>query len=263
VPLPNATPDLGEYLGLKIEDNRDGSPRILRYVKSVEQFVRVVQYVYNIAPHVIYRGQRRDLPLVPSIGRKSPQSQWLAGERDALEEFKREAIPYLSFVPANDWQWLAVAQHNRLPTRMLDWTKSSIAALWFALAESIDTAEDAVIWAYSYEANEAVTSSQGLESPFLIDRVRPYLPEHIFPSIQAQSSVLTIHPTKESQFTPFEDTKDVLLSKILVSADSVPSMRLFLTRLGVNHALLYPGIAGIVGKLRYQYEIPRDERLLP
>ena len=48
------------------------------------------------------------------------------------------------------WNWLALAQHHGLPTRMIDWTYSPYVALHYATTDLEKYNKDGVIWCINY-----------------------------------------------------------------------------------------------------------------
>lgn len=239
--------------------SEDGEPRTYR-VRTIGDFISVATWLYG-NEQVVFRGQRRYRPLLPSVAR---DLEYIDSEIEIITEFKREAIPYLTDVPKNLWQWLAVAQHNGLPTRLLDWTKNPLTALWFAVSKPTHGKEPGVVWAHGYGSSHIISNTEIEPSPFEIESTRIYFPEHVFPYIQAQSGLFTVHHRDANKFTPFEKRlkdADLLLTKIEIPAECFPTLRYHLYRSGVHPASLYPGLPGLVQRIRYQHEFLDDEKL--
>jgi hypothetical protein len=243
-----------------LKSKEDERPKIFS-VSSVSEFVEVATYFDD---GVVFRGQTISWPLVPMVGRNQDRSQFILCEKEMFDAFKRESVPYLDFVPRNDWQWLALAQHKRLPTRLLDWTRNPLAALWFAVKDSPIDAQPGVVWVlYANAVNVAhLTDTAGTPDPFSIDKTYLYFPEHVYPLIQAQMGVFTVHHREKDKF-PCLDTaieyQDLCLQKVEIPADKFCVIRYELFRLGISPASLFPGLSGLTERIQYENMKSADE----
>ncbi|MFL5801583.1 MAG: FRG domain-containing protein [Roseiflexaceae bacterium] len=97
-------------------------------------------YVYRGLPSARYDLQTSLMQLGENYGQL---------EQHLLRAFRRYAYRYAAFADSL-WNWLALAQHHGLPTRLLDFTYSPYVALHFATADPSTIDEDAVVWCINY-----------------------------------------------------------------------------------------------------------------
>jgi hypothetical protein len=94
-----------------------------------------------------FRGHsQKGWKLVPTLARNAGH---LAKETEIIKRFIQLAVPHLTEdAPRDDWEWIFLMQHYRVPTRLLDWTESPLAALWFAVSstDAADVASDGAFW---------------------------------------------------------------------------------------------------------------------
>lgn len=107
----------------------------------------------------LFRGQGDDLPLIPKIAR--PEYGYSSTREKALFDiFKRRARPFLTMSVGSDWEWLALAQHHGMPTRLIDWSTSPLVAAWFAVT-SYPLKADAVVFALETERKDIRSVNAG------------------------------------------------------------------------------------------------------
>lgn len=98
----------------------------------------------------VFRGLSSDYPLLTSLDRLGqPTNKVRMIEAALFRSFRKYA--YQDVQPGTtEWQWLAIAQHHGLPTRLLDWTFSPFVAMHFATNDLTRMDEDGVIWCVNF-----------------------------------------------------------------------------------------------------------------
>jgi FRG domain len=214
--------------------------------------------------YVLFRGQREDWPLLPKIARVRPRSNLLTDERRMTEAFRREGAAHFSSALANDWDLLAIAQHHGMATRLLDWTKNPLAALWFAIRTPAEhRTRDAVIWVYCPTDDDLVKDFED-NSPFTGSRTRVFEPRHITPRIKAQDAVFTAHKylTTKHRFVPLERNaaQRGKLQKVVIAPRQFNELRYQLDRCGIHDASLFPDLDGLAKRVEWSHTLYTDEK---
>jgi FRG domain len=189
--------------------------------------------------------------LIPSVGRATlPKMSRERYEKDLLKIFCREATGYADVSPANPWEWLSLAQHHGLPTRLLDWTYNPLAALYFAV--SAEGKSDGKLFAL--HAPRSASDQDLATHPFQINTQIKVFPNIISPRIRAQEGLFVACPKVE---VPLDKNlrADWKLETYVIPSSAKKDLRYELFRLGVHESSLFPDLDGLGARLKWQVEV--------
>lgn len=223
---------------------------------SFEDYIRAVS-IYD-GEYTIYRGVKHaDYDLRPRVGRipLKEGSGLLEEERTLFKWFVERARPFvgLDLELSSEWVALALAQHHGLPTRLLDWTRNPLVALYFAVEKEHQphelvkhSADSAVYVLKKHGAVETVDEESDLY-PFSGRKVRRFIPPHIDSRIVVQVGVFTVHGDPEEPYPfPFD-----AVEKLVIPADCRREWKQRLHVLGVNRASLFPDLDNLAAHLTW------------
>ena len=140
-----------------------------------------------------FRGQSdASWPLVPKAGR-SPYKNY--DDSTIFRHWKRGAAQFLQIKQFDEIELLAIAQHNGLPTRLLDWSHNPLVAAFFAV--TADPTQDGALYAIKYD--RFVTDKF---EPFQKnDRIVLYQPTLNSPRLARQMGYFSLHNTPSVSIT--------------------------------------------------------------
>ena len=214
-----------------------------------------------------WRGHSGEWPLLSGVHRPGfcDQESQARCEKDLVRRFLLGARTRHSHWPEGDYVLqLAMMQHYRLPTRLLDWTESPLFALFFAVRDADD--RPGVLWALSpSKLNETEFQVGMLLSPYREDiqplfkapfvdsgentnKIAAVSIRHIDIRQTVQLSVFSIHGDK----TPLNEHDDsgLFLTRFEIPAISKKVLRLELLALGIRESNIFPDLDHLADELK-------------
>ena len=199
-------------------------------------------------------------------------------ERHLLRNFQK----YAHRDTANEtfWDWLAVAKHHGLPTRVLDWTHSPYVGLHFATACTASYDRDGVVWSVDYvhaaqylpEALRELLEKEGSNSftTAMVQRAASTLdeldgladgddfvlflePPSLDDRIVNQYAVFSLMSSPEARLDDWLEERPGVARRIVVPAEFKWEVRDKLDQANVTERVLFPGLDGLARWMTRHY----------
>jgi hypothetical protein len=229
-----------------------------------------------------YRGlSDANYELSTSLIRLGPGFERL--ERHLLRNFRKYAHRDAVSNDSN-WNWLTLAQHHGLPTRLMDWTFSPYIAMHFATANLERFAVDGIIWAVDYVKVHATLPAalrQELENEGadlftveMLDRAAPAFneleqahggplllflePPSVNDRVVNQYALLSVTSRATTRVDDWLARHPDLAVRYIIPAELKWEIRDKLDQANITERVLFPGLDGLSRWLKRHYT-PRHE----
>jgi hypothetical protein len=168
------------------------------------------------------------------------------------------------------WDWLALAQHRGLPTRLIDWTYSPLVALHFATDDPSTFVGDGVVWCVNFvEANKRMPGrlrrllEREQSDAFTVDMLdefrsfaafdrlsrRPFVaflePPAIDRRVLNQHALFSLMSSPTADLDQWLRAHPQLCRRVVIPAELKWEIRDKLDQANINERILFPGLDGL------------------
>jgi len=227
----------------------------------------------GINVQIWYRGQiNANWHLIPKLYREQFK-HIIPRQYEAIVEWIAQAQSFQDTPKEYEsrWDWYVEMQHFGFPTRLLDWTRRPLTALWFAVYELSNL--DAVVWAISPEKMNNVFNdlskipSPGVAGYWTKDKlIRTYIPGewssdlHPLPlaifcryrnrRIAAQSGTFTLHGAEKLGIDELIENKSVdEIVKFVIKKDKINNIQKELLDRWIKETDVFPELGWLAVEL--------------
>jgi len=236
-------------------------------ISSVDDLIsRIISDTKSINEPIWYRGMAiQTWKLLPMFQRDNIKNIKL--ELEYLREFKQQAMLLADPMPTKSIEWLFLMRHHGVPTRLLDWTESPLAAAFFAVNDKKEFEKEVgIIWALRpIKLNQKIGSIKVItslpsfdEDKKLMDNYLPkeeegepdnnmqpiaFLAPRNSERMQAQSSVFTISGDPKTEINSAVDKNHSW--KYIIPTAIKKQIKSELKLIGINRFQLFPELDSI------------------
>lgn len=239
-------------------------------VSTLQEYINAIESFS--AEYCLSRGQQKDKSLLPGALRSDDDNKRLYSKKTInyfLENFKLNANVYLEKpeIIKSEYDYMVLAQHYGIPTRLLDFTYSHLVSLMFALENAFkyddNDFSNSVVWFLNpSELNKKSINRTEIVNVSMEGDLK--LDEKDFPvaitavknnsRIVAQDGVFVFFQ-HESKPLEQNSSAESFLKKIIIPHDSAKGIMKSLYLLGFRFSNIYPELDSVSKDILLKYNV--------